>query len=123
MTTQEIANRLVLLCRKGDWHQAQRELYHEDIESIEPPGTPWGNVKGMEALTKKGEQWSGMVEEIHENEVSEPMVADNFFTLRMESDNTFKGMGRMKFEELCLYEVKDGKIVKEQFFYTPQGQE
>jgi hypothetical protein len=26
-------------------------------------------------------------------------------------------MGRSTMEELCVYEVKDGKIVKEQFFY------
>ena len=34
------------------------------------------------------------------------------------SDATRKGMPRMKFEELCLYQVKDGKITKEQFFYS-----
>jgi hypothetical protein len=27
-----------------------------------------------------------------------------------------KGRGRVKMEELCAYEVKDGKIVLEQFF-------
>jgi hypothetical protein len=30
---------------------------------------------------------------------------------------TMKGSGRMKMDEIALYEVKDGKIVKEQFFY------
>jgi hypothetical protein len=28
-----------------------------------------------------------------------------------------KGMGRMKMDEIVVYEVKDGKIVQEQFFY------
>jgi hypothetical protein len=30
---------------------------------------------------------------------------------------TVKGQGRMKMDEIAVYEVKDGKIVKEQFFY------
>ena len=30
---------------------------------------------------------------------------------------TYKGMGRQKMDEIAVYEVKDGKIVKEQFFY------
>jgi hypothetical protein len=27
-----------------------------------------------------------------------------------------KGRGRVKLEEICAYEVKDGKIISEQFF-------
>ena len=35
----------------------------------------------------------------------------------MGMDVTMKGAGRVKMDEIALYEVKDGKIVKEQFFY------
>jgi hypothetical protein len=28
-----------------------------------------------------------------------------------------KGVGRVPMEELAVYEVKDGKIIQEQFFY------
>lgn len=35
----------------------------------------------------------------------------------MGMDVTLKGMGRMKMDEVPVNEVKDGKIVKEQFFY------
>jgi hypothetical protein len=35
----------------------------------------------------------------------------------MGMDETFKGMGRNKMDEIAVYEVRDGKIVKEQFFY------
>ena len=120
MTTQEIANRLVELCGQGKWAQAQEELYAEDCVSIEPEGAQWGTAKGMDAIKEKGAKWMAMVEEVHGGEISEPIVAENFFAVRMLSDNTFKGMGRVQFEELSLYEVRDGKIVKEQFFYTPQ---
>ncbi len=33
----------------------------------------------------------------------------------MQLDVTMKGHGRMNLDELCLYEVKEGKIVSEQF--------
>jgi limonene-1,2-epoxide hydrolase len=31
-------------------------------------------------------------------------------------DLTMKGQGRMQMSEVCVYEVKDDKIVSEQFF-------
>jgi hypothetical protein len=30
---------------------------------------------------------------------------------------TFKGAGRRMLEEICVYEVNDGKIVREQFYF------
>jgi len=44
-------------------------------------------------------------------------VAGNYISVAMGMDVTMKGMGRMNMDEIALYEVKDGKIVKEQFFY------
>ena len=119
MTTTEIATRLVQLCRKGDWAQAQQELYEDSAESIEPAGAPWGNVQGKAAIQQKAAQWFSSVEEFHGSEISDPLVAGDFFTIRMMNDTTMKGMGRMQFEEICLYQVRDGKIIKEQFFYIP----
>jgi hypothetical protein len=119
MTTAEVAKKLVGYCRTGDWSKAHEELYAQDAESIEPEGTHWGSVKGMDAIRKKGEEWSNMIEAFHGNEIGEPVIADNYFSMRMVSETTMKGMGRVKFEELGVYEVKNGKITKEQFFYTP----
>jgi limonene-1,2-epoxide hydrolase len=33
----------------------------------------------------------------------------------MRLDVTMKGQGRMDMSELCVYDVKDGKIISEQF--------
>jgi hypothetical protein len=35
----------------------------------------------------------------------------------MGMECTMKGMGRTKMDEIAVYEVKDGMIVKEQFFF------
>jgi len=119
MTVQDIANRLYEYCKAGQFDQAQQELYADDALSIEPVGTPGlQTVQGMEAIIKKGHEFQSSIEEIHGSSVSEPIVAGNFFALTIMFDATFKGMGRQRMEEVCVYEVRDGKVVKEQFFYS-----
>ncbi|HEV8283988.1 MAG TPA: nuclear transport factor 2 family protein [Chitinophagaceae bacterium] len=118
MTTQDVANRLKELFKENKWQEAQEELFSEDAESIEPAHSPGlQSVKGLDAIKKKGEDFNNMVEEMHGGYVSDPIVAGNYIAVAMGIDCTYKGMGRQKMDEIALYEVKDGKIVKEQFFY------
>ena len=42
-------------------------------------------------------------------------VAGGSFACAMQLDLTIKGHGRMSLNELCIYEVKDGKVISEQF--------
>jgi hypothetical protein len=94
--------------------------FSDDAESIEPPnGASSGlkTVKGREALKQKAVDFNNSIEEIYGGYSSKPVVGGNFFSVAMGMDAKFKGMDRMKFDEICVYEVKDGKIVKEQFFY------
>jgi hypothetical protein len=118
MTTQEIANRLSELFKENKWMEAQEELFSEDAESIEPPHAQGlQTVRGLDAIKKKGEDFNNMIEEVHGGYAGEPIVAGNHIALAMGIDCTYKGMGRQKMDEIAVYEVKDGKIVKEQFFY------
>jgi len=119
MTTQDIANRLYELCKAGQYEQAQEELYADDALSIEPVGAPGPqSVKGRDEIVKKGEQFRDSIEAVHSASASEPIVAGNHFALTITIDATFKGMGRNLMEEVAVYEVKDGKVIKEQFFYS-----
>lgn len=122
MTTQEVADKLVGYCRQGQFDEAINELYGENVVSIEPKGAPMEEVRGLEAVKQKSEHFSNMVEEFHGMQVSDPLVADKFFSCRMTMDATFKGGGRNTMDEVCMYKVEDGKIVREEFFYTPQPQ-
>ncbi len=119
MTTREVANRLIELCQTGLWDKAQAELYAEDCVSIELPGSPNEVTKGIANIKAKGKQWEEMVDTVHGNTIEGPIVADNYFSIGMSIDVTFKGMPRMTTSEVCVYEVTDGKITKEQFFYAP----
>jgi hypothetical protein len=117
MTTQEIAERLVALCRQGEFETAQKELYATDAFSIEPYGTPAfaKETKGLSALIEKGHKFGAMIEQVHSISVSDPLVAGSSFACAMQLDVTIMGHGRMNMNELCIYEVKDGKIISEQF--------
>jgi ketosteroid isomerase-like protein len=117
MTTVEIANRLVELCKKGDFEGALKELFADNAVSIEPHGTPdfEKETHGLDAILEKGKKWSSMVEEYHGGQVSEPLVAGDSFAVTMIMSVTMKGSNRMDMTELCIYHVKDGKIVSEQF--------
>lgn len=120
MTTQEVAAKFNELAQTGQWDKIQEELYADNAVSIEPAHAAamgMGNAEGMEAIKAKGAAFNAMVEEMHGGYSTEPVVAGNHFTLAMGMEVTMKGAGRMKMDEICVYEVKDGKIVKEQFFY------
>jgi ketosteroid isomerase-like protein len=119
MNTEQVARRLVELCREGKGDQAQKELYASDAESVEMaemPGMP-RVAKGMDAIREKGRVFNSGIEERHGGTVSDPIVAGHWFSCVMTMDATFKERGRVHMEEICVYQVRDGKIVREQFFY------
>lgn len=118
MTTHDVANRMNELFKTNNWTQVQEELFADDCESIEPPHAQGlQTVKGRDAIKKKGEDFQAAIEEMHGGWCSEPLVGGNYISFAMGIDVTMKGMGRMTMDEICVYEVKDGKITKEQFFY------
>ena len=122
MSTESVARRLVELCREGKFNQAQDELYAPNARSIEVDGMtgPLGSVDGLEAIREKGRRFSDSLTEIHAVEVGDPLIAEPFFSLVMGFDATYKEGGRRVLREICVYEVANDKIVREQFFY-PMG--
>src|SRR5579862_1529606 len=118
MSTQQIATRLAELCNKGEFEAAQKELFADDAVSIEPHETAGfpKETKGLQAIIQKGHHWESSIEKIHECAASKPLVAGNAIAMTLAMDLTMKGRGRMKLQEICVYEVKDGKIASEQFF-------
>jgi len=118
MTTLQIANRLVEMCRNGKVEEAKEELFASDIISIEPyEGLLPKETKGMDAIRKKAELFVSHVEDFFGSTISEPVVAGDYFSVAWQSDLQMKGEARKTNNELCVYRVKDGKIISEQFFY------
>ena len=117
MTTQEVANRLVELCRNGKVLEAQQELFADNVTSTEPEHSPNKSAKGKANVLAKGKAFAEMIEERHDGFFDDPIACGNYFSFACMLDATMKGMGRMKLEEICVMQVKDGKVVSEQFFY------
>jgi len=118
MTTQDVANKLVAYMRQGQIFEAQAELYADNIVCIEPEDSMTQHItKGKKEVAEKGKQFASMIEERHGGSCSDPLIGGRYFSVEMSIDATLKGMGRQLLEEVCVYEVKDGKIVHEQFFY------
>jgi len=118
MSTAEVAEKLVQHCREGKNIDAIEDFYSDNIVSREAKGSPHELVEGKDAVLAKNQQWFESVEEVHSVEISEPVVSGNFFSVAMDMDVTYKGHGRMTMNEIAVYEVKDGQIIAEQFFYN-----
>ena len=118
MTTQEIASRFNELAQEEKWFEIQDELFADNVKSIDPPGSPYmGYAEGKAAVRKKGEEWVAKIEGVNKLSTTHPVVGGNHFAVGRNVDIIVKGFGKVKIEQVMLYEVKDGQIVSEQFFY------
>jgi hypothetical protein len=118
MTTKEVADKLVTMCREGKVEEVKQELFTEDTLSTEPAeGLLPKETKGLRAIQKKAELFISMVDEFYSNTITDPVIAGDYFSVGWLSDLKMKGQQRQAMNEICLYKVKVGKIVSEEFFY------
>ncbi len=120
MSAIGVGQELVALCKAGKNLEAIEKFYSANVVSLEAVAMP--NIgqtqQGIEAIKGKNKWW---VEnhEVHGGEVSGPFPNGNRFIVHFKYDVTPKHTGkRMTMEEMGLYTVENGKIVKEEFFYT-----
>jgi ketosteroid isomerase-like protein len=120
MTTLEIGKQLVELCKQGKNHEAKEKLYAKDVVSVEavaPPGSS-AEVRGLEAVEAKGKWWVDN-HVVHDAVVEGPFPHGDRFIVRFKYDITNKPTNkRLQMDETALFTVKDGKIVREEFFYV-----
>ena len=119
LTTREVAARFNELAQQDEWFEIQDELFAENVRSVEPPAAMrLKNAEGKAAVRKKGEAWVARVKAVHSNYTTEPVVGGNYFSVGWGNDITVEGYGRIQMNQINVYEVKDGQIVLEQFFYS-----
>jgi hypothetical protein len=118
ITTAEVAARFNELAQQEKWFEIQDELFSDHVKSIEPENSLYFRyAEGKDAIRKKGMDWIGKVEQVHETYTTQPIIAVTHFVVGRGFEITAKGFGRVRVDEIMLYEVKDGQIVVEQFFY------
>jgi len=118
LTTQEVATRFNELAQKEMWFEIQDELFADNARSIDPQDSPYfGYAEGKPAVRKKGEDFVSRITAVHRTYTTAPVISGNHFSVGREVDITVQGFGRIQMNEIMLYEVKNGQIVLEQFFY------
>lgn len=117
MSTQDIANDLVTLCKAGKFDEAGEKYWADDVLSVEAMPGDMAEIRGKDAVRGKGDWWNN-AHEIHSSEVEGPFVNGDQFVVRFKMDLTEKQSGnRIQMDEVGVYTVKNGKIAEERFFY------
>lgn len=118
MNVKEIGTKLVEYCKAGDFDRVGDEFYSEQLVSVESTGE---ESVGMEE-TKKKEAWWTENHEIHSIEVTGPFPhqPDRFavgFTFEITPKVGPMEGKRHTMNEVAVYTVAGGKIVRAEFFY------
>ncbi|PYL86427.1 MAG: nuclear transport factor 2 family protein [Verrucomicrobia bacterium] len=117
MSTEDVAMRLVELCKGSEWKKAVDDLYAKDIVSVEPrqvANMP-AEMRGIDQVRGKNDWWENNME-VHDSKVSGPFVAGDTFVVRFDIDATDKNSKkRMQMSEVGIYTVKNDKIAHERF--------
>ena len=121
MTYLERAQKLAEMIGQGQLNEALDELYDDNVVIIEATGDTF------ETKSKQKErvvEWQNSLEAMHGGGVYAITANEEAEVTMIESyvEVTFKGApGPVKFEEVAVQNWKDGKIIKERFYYNAAG--
>ncbi len=125
MNTEQVAQKVVELCRKQAWSEAVDTLYADEIVSVEARTMDGSSPEthGIEGVRKKVDRWTNTME-VHSFKIGNAFVAHDRFVVQYDIDVTDKdSKKRFQMSEVGVYTVKDGKIVREEFLPEAPGQE
>ncbi|MGK7653353.1 SnoaL-like domain-containing protein [Roseovarius sp. B08] len=117
---KQIATELVVGCREGRAKENLDRLYAADAVSVEAVDMGQGReTHGLDGIRAKHEWWEDAMEML-EAEATGPMWhGDDRFAVIFRSKVRETGTGTVSdMEEVGVYTVQDGKIVREEFFYA-----
>ena len=121
MTYQGRAEKLAQMIGMGQLDEALDELYDDNVVIVEANGDTFETkAKQKERVV----EWQNGLEAMHGGGVYAITSNEDAAVTMIESyvEVTFKGApGPYKFEEVAVQNWKDGKIVKERFYYNAPG--
>ena len=119
-TPLEIAQDVVALIRDGKSDEVEEKWLAPGIESVEGVGASMA-WSGKKAVLAKYRGWEAD-HEIHDDELEGPWVGATGFALKFWIDVTQNSTGqRTQMEEIAVYTVHNGKIVREEFHFALPG--
>jgi hypothetical protein len=112
----DVGKSLVELARSGRGTEVERKWWSPGVVSIEGLGISMEWV-GSKAAHQKGVDWEAD-HVVHGVEIAGPFVGASGFAVHYKMDIETKSTGqREKMEEVGVYTVQNGKIVREEFMY------
>lgn len=116
----DVANRLVAGCREGRELEGLDLLYAADAVSVEALAMGEGGAEshGRDGIKAKHDWWRGAMD-VHAAKVDGPFLhAPDKFSVIFDIDATDRATGeRRQMTEVGVYQIRDGKIVREEFHY------
>jgi hypothetical protein len=112
----EVARAVAALAREGKLHEVEARWLAPGIVSVEGVGASlaWSGKKNV---LGKYRAWEAD-HEIHSMDVEGPWVGATGFALKYRIDVSQKSTGqRSQMEEIAVYTVQNGKIVREEFHF------
>lgn len=118
----EIAEALCNHCRNGTELEGLATLYADDCVSVEAmpnPETGTAITEGLEGIRGKHAWWGDNMKQKSVTIDGPYPHGDDRFAMKLSGESIVKATGEaFHMDEICLYTVADGKIVREEFFYT-----
>ena len=118
MSIQAVAKQFMDLCNQGKNFDVMRTMYAANIVSVEGDGT---ETAGQQAVIRKSEDWVSD-KSFDSQAIRGPFFnGTNQFAVHFIHKVTPKATGKqVTLEEVAVYTVKSGKIIREQFFFDGQ---
>lgn len=119
-SAMELGQQLVALFNQGKADAWVRGVWSPAIESIEGVGMNMG-WRGVKAVEAKNAEWM-KTHVLHGGRAEGPYVGSSGFSVKMTIDieDTTNGK-RVTMQEIGVYTVKNGKIIREEFMYHCGG--
>ncbi|SHI60296.1 SnoaL-like domain-containing protein [Aquimarina spongiae] len=118
MTTEAIAKELKTLLEEGKFEDIYNTLFHQEkVKHIEPQSLHFPELVGVKAIKEKDTVMTGNIEEVTSLEIGDYVTSKNFIAIPYKISLTLKNGDERALDELIIYQVEEGKIILEQFFY------
>ena len=113
--TRELGHKLVEMCNDSKNFDVMEQMYADGMVSVEPTGQA---TTGKQAVIDKSKKWADD-NEIHSQAVQGPFFhGEDRFATQSTWKVTRNDTGEtVTLNEVTVYTVKDGQLVKEEFFF------
>jgi ketosteroid isomerase-like protein len=95
--------------------EAFERFYAEDVVMMENDQA----FEGKEANRKREQAFFGSIEQIHDAGIGSTAVGDNVSFCQQWFEITYRDGRRIRLDEVSVRTWKNGKIIKERFYYKP----